>query len=126
MRYVLTPSFMLLCLVSTFGIASSELPKTWTKDFDITLSYSGSMDGSSTHISFNYDTCTYVRQIGMTKHEEGVFVLTEAERNEILKKLHELKVDKIHSEIGMATVNDGWSTSLCFGRFLLASFSEPN
>lgn len=112
---MLTSSIIVLCIVFASGMTAPELPETWTKDFAITLSYSGSMDGSSTHITFTYDTCTYARQTGMTKHEQGTFVLTEADRKEILKKLHELKVDKIRSETNMIPVKDGWSTSLCFG-----------
>lgn len=29
--------------------------------------------------------------------------------------MHELKVDKIRSEMSMRVVNDGWSRSICFG-----------
>lgn len=91
-----------------------ELPKTWTKDFTISISHTGSMDGSSTHLTFTYDSCKYVRNSGMEASKESFFRLTESDRIEILKKMHALKVDKIHSEASIAPVNDGWSTSLCF------------
>ncbi len=92
-----------------------KLPKTWTKDFIITLSYSGSMDGSNTKLTFTHDSCTYIRNSAMSASKNNVYVLTESDRVAILKKLQELKVDNIHSEANMAPVDDGWSMLLCFG-----------
>ena len=94
-----------------------ELPKTWEKDFTIRYSFSGSMDGSRTELIFSYDSCTYTIQPGMKAPKKGVFAMTEAGRMEILKKMHELKVNKVRSEMGVAAVDDGWSTSLSFGNF---------
>jgi hypothetical protein len=43
--------------------------------------------------------------------------MTEADRAEILKKMYELKVDKIKSEMTIAAVDDGWSSSLSLGSY---------
>lgn len=95
--------------------ADVTLPKTWTKDFIITVSYTGSMDGSSTSITFTFDSCKYVQKSGMKPKKEDSFVLTASERAEILNKLHAFKADKIRSEIKISPVDDGWSTLICFG-----------
>jgi hypothetical protein len=92
-----------------------ELPKTWTKDFTISYSFSGSMDGSRTKLTFSYDSCNYTIQPGMESPKTGVFAMTEANRVEILKKMHELKMNNIKSERRIAVVDDGWSKSLCLG-----------
>jgi len=92
-----------------------ELPATWTKDFKITYSFSGSMDGSRTELTFTYDSCNYTNKPGMKAPETIVFAMTEAYRAEILKKMHELKVHTIKSHLRTARVYDGWSTSLSFG-----------
>ena len=92
-----------------------ELPATWTKDFKITYSYSGSMSGSRTELTISYDSCNYTWQSGMKAPKTNVFAMTEANRAEILKKMHELKVNTIKSEMSIAAVDDGWSESLCFG-----------
>lgn len=57
----------------------------------------------------------YTINSGIHAAKKYRFLLTEADRNEILTQLRELKVDKIHSEMSIAPVNDGWSTSICFG-----------
>jgi|SoiMetStandDraft_2_1073263.scaffolds.fasta_scaffold231086_1 hypothetical protein len=92
-----------------------ELPSTWTKDFTITYSYSGSMSGSRTELTITYDSCNYKRQSGMKAPKTNVFVMTETDRVAILKKMHELKVNTIKSEMSIAPVDDGWSESLSFG-----------
>jgi len=116
MLHLLASLVVLLGTTATSAtLQNPELPSTWTKDFTITLSYSGSMDGSSTHIRFTHDFCHIVRQNGMNAPEERKFRLTEADRTEILKKLHALKVDNLKSERNPDPVNDGWLTSMCFG-----------
>jgi len=115
MRLLLASLVMLLGTAAYATVQHPELPTTWTKDFTITLTYSGSMDGSSTLIRFTYDSCHFVRQNGMNAPEERKFRLTEADRTEILKKLHALKVDNLKSERNPDPVNDGWLTSMCFG-----------
>lgn len=93
----------------------AKLPKTWTKDFFITLSFGGSMDGSRTDLRYTYDSCIYVRNSGMKAAKKDSFILTESDRTDILKRLHEMKVDKIRSEMSVSAVDDGWSISMCFG-----------
>ena len=92
-----------------------ELPKTWTKDFTISYSYNGSMDGSRTELKFSYDTCRYMVQGGMKAPKTGVFSMTETNRVAILQKMHALKVNTIKYEIRKYPVNDGHSETLCFG-----------
>jgi hypothetical protein len=91
-----------------------RLPQRWTEDFTITLSYSGSMSGHSSTITFTSDSCRYKWSTRMEGPKETAFQLTAAERAAILKKLHELKADKIQSESSFTKVNDGWSRSICF------------
>src|SRR5688572_24134064 len=86
-----------------------DLPKTWTKDFTISYSYSGSMDGSRTELKMTYDSCRYTVQQGMKAPKTGAFLMTEAGRAEILKKMHDLKVNTIKSKASMHPVNDGHS-----------------
>jgi len=97
------------------GDPAFELPKTWAKDFTISLSHSGGMDGSSTNLTFTYDSCTYLRNSSINAPMKISFALAKSERDELLKKMHELNVDKIRSDMSMNVVNDGWSRSLCFG-----------
>ena len=104
-----------LLVMLNMPTSNFELPKTWTKDFVITLSFTGSMDGSSTHVTFTYDSCSYKWNSGMKASKTGTYALTEANRVEILKKLRELKVNKIKSEMNIAAVSDGWSSLMCFG-----------
>ncbi len=117
---------MKVSLISIFILFSSlqvsaqigddfKLPKTWTKDFIISLSYSGSMDGSNTKLTFTHDSCTYIRNSVMNPSKSNVYLLTESDRVAILKKLQELKVDTTHSEANIDPVNDGWSILMCFG-----------
>lgn len=123
MRHLHASILVLVCVWSVYAASprESNLPETWTKDFIVTLSFTGSMDGSSTHIEFTYDSCKYLRQVGMEAPEESQVKLTETDRAEILKKLHELNVDKIDSEVNIAPVNDGWTSSLCFGTHCVSS-----
>ncbi len=99
---------------------NAKLPDTWTKNFVIRVSYSGSMDGSRTDLTFTYDSCKYIRKSGMKAPETSVFALTESNRAEILKKLKELKVADVKSEVSPAPVNDGWLTSMCFGNICMS------
>lgn len=68
-----------------------ELPATSTKDFTISLSHSGGMDGSSTYLTFNYDSCIYVRNSQVAEPKKYSFVLTKSDRSEILKKCMSLR-----------------------------------
>lgn len=52
MRHLFASVLILGCVLLAHATPPQEpkLPETWTKDFVITLSFTGSMDGSSTHI----------------------------------------------------------------------------
>ena len=97
-----------------------ELPKTWTKDFTISYSFSGSMDGSRTDLKMSYDSCSYTIKWGMNAPKTGTFSMTETNRAAILKKMHELKVNTIKSEVSIHPVNDGHSETLCFGHHCIS------
>lgn len=107
--------------LSTFAQIGGDvkLPETWAKDFIIMLSYHSSMSGTKTTVKFTFDSCTYqsVSNLKMRKRDNKlhVYKLKAADRIAILKKLQELKVDKIKSEHGVHAVHDGWSQSICFG-----------
>lgn len=106
--------------INNVPVNEFELPKTWTKDFTISYSYSGSMDGSRTELKISYDSCSYTIQRGMNAPQKGVFSMKEANRAEILKKMHELKVNTIKSEISKHPVDDGYSETLCFGHHCIS------
>lgn len=91
-----------------------SLPAKWEKEFTITLSYHGSMSGSSTEIRFTYDSCIYKNSSRTGKPVSRIYLLKESDRVAILAKLHELKADKIKSEHSIHAVYDGWSQSICF------------
>ena len=108
------PAFLVACCatISAFG---QEIPGEWTKDFEITLKFSGSMSGGFTDIKFTYDSCVYTNSGSHSDPTERKFYLLKADdRAAILKKMHELKADKIKAEHGVYPVNDGWSQSICF------------
>ena len=97
-----------------------ELPKTWTKDFTISYSFNGSMDGSRTELKISYESCNYKIQRGMNAPKTGAFSMTEANRAEIIKKMHDLKVNTIKSEVSLHPVDDGYSETLCFGHHCIS------
>lgn len=108
------PVLSLLIVLSHLNINKTpmdafELPKNWTKDFTITYSY------STTKLKFSYDSCNYTIQPGNSIPVTGVFAMTEANRIEVLQKMHELKVNTIKFERSVAAVSDGWEKSLGFG-----------
>ena len=108
----------LLIVLSHFNnvpMNKNELPKTWTKDFTITYSFNNTMGESRTELTISWDSCKYERTSRVNGHKKGVYVMTEADRIAILEKMRELKVNKIRSEMSMATVYDGWSESLSLG-----------
>jgi len=108
------PVLSLLIVLSHLNIFNApvnefELPKTWTKDFTITYSF------STTRLKLSHDSCNYTIQPGNSIPETGGFAMTEADRIEILTKMHELKVNTIKSKRIVAAVSDGWEESLSFG-----------
>jgi hypothetical protein len=114
MKTALIPMIILVATISV-SAQNDELPKTWTKDFVITYTFSGSMDGSRTSLKLTYDSCIYVRNTAMNAPKTTTVLLNESDRVAILKKLNELKIDKVKSEMNIAPVNDGWSELLCVG-----------
>lgn len=103
----------LILVIPMFGQA--QLPNTWDSGFTIRLSHSGSMSGGFTRIQFSFDQCEYENQSPEGKITRYSFKMTESVRTEILAKMHALKIDKIKSQATARVVNDGWSSSICFG-----------
>ncbi|MBN8575450.1 MAG: hypothetical protein J0L66_00835 [Cytophagales bacterium] len=87
----------------------------WPPDFTIKLSHTGSMSGSSLHIEYTYEQCTYLQQSLEGKPLRYSFPLTEAMREEILAKMQALKIENIKSNAVPRVVHDGWSEMLCVG-----------
>jgi hypothetical protein len=108
-------AFILMTLTNPFG-SNFELPKTWEKDFTISLSFNGSMDGSYLEATLTHDSCTYKQYSRMNEGGEvrKSFTIGEKERKEILKKMRELRVNEIKSQSGTRATNDGWQQSICF------------
>lgn len=115
---LLSGLFFLLTSFSSFSQLSNDfkLPDSWAKDFVITLSYHSSMSGGKTNVRFTFDSCTYLNQASHSKKSKlRTYKMKEADRVAILKKLNELKADKIKYESNVHAVHDGWSQSICFG-----------
>lgn len=108
-------SIIFISLALSVSAQNDKLAETWTKDFQITYTFGGSMDGSRTMLKFTYDSCIYVRNTGMTRPKTTKFLLSETDRATILKKMAELNIEKVKSEISIAPVRDGWSSLLCVG-----------
>ena len=106
-----------LATLSTISFFSSDfkLPATWEKDFTISVSHKGSMSTGTSEVMFTYDLCTYTMQPRNGGSVTKTYKLTEKDRLAIFKKLHDLKVDAIELKPTYATVNDGWSSSICLG-----------
>ncbi|MEJ0054371.1 MAG: hypothetical protein WDN75_01175 [Bacteroidota bacterium] len=64
---------------------------------------------------FTYDSCTYITSSSRNSPTKKRFALSQADRDKILKKMRDLKVDKIREGLTFTVQNDGWSTLLCFG-----------
>lgn len=126
MRYAFASVIIILgsVLMSTSKPFAFELPQIWTKDFTISISRAGGMDGSSTNVTFTYATAKYAIKSMTDGLKEGSFELMENDRNAILKKMHELKADKIHSEISPSAVDDGWSSTICFNQHCIEGGSS--
>ena len=108
--------------LSAFAQADDNftLPETWKEDFVITFSYHSSMSGGKTKVKFTFDSCLYMKQSSHSeKPKVKTYTLKEADRAAILKKLAELKADKIKSERSVYAVRDGWSKSICLGLYCI-------
>lgn len=79
------------------------------------------MDGSHTHGRITYDSCVLNLQSGQNAPIKGIYKMTEPDRKAIIKKLHELKADKIKGTAAIAAVNDGWSELIRMGDIWLSS-----
>jgi hypothetical protein len=106
---------ILLFAMPLFAQNDDSLPKQWDKTFVISVSHTGSMSGSTSHLTLTYDSCTYVSTSLHDRPKKKKFALTEGDRNAILKKMQDLKVDKIKEGMSIAAQHDGWSDVLCFG-----------
>ncbi len=86
-----------LCIivsVSTHAQFNFTFPKEWTKDFRIEMEDKGGMLDHETTIRFTYDSCVcYSRVQGKIKKHS--FLLTAAQRNEILQKAKLLRRDAV-------------------------------
>ncbi|WP_133259507.1 hypothetical protein [Pseudochryseolinea flava] len=110
----------LFLIAIIFFMASSNVlaqndDASWGKDFTITFSFTGSMDGSQTKLTFTYDSMIYTRNSGMTAPKTDLHTMTASDRTMIIKKMKALKIKEVTSESNMAPVNDGWSEMLCYG-----------
>jgi hypothetical protein len=115
MKSALTIAVVLFTHLSLFA-QHNKVPETWTKDFQITYTFSGSMDGSRTSLTLTYDSCIYIRNMAMNAPVTTKFLLSESDRSMILKKMTDLKIYKVKSEMSIAAVYDGWSSLLCVGQ----------
>ncbi|MBP9925602.1 MAG: hypothetical protein KBF45_06390 [Cyclobacteriaceae bacterium] len=115
MKASFTFVFVLIAGFSAYSqtLGEFKLPKTWEKDFTVSLANHGSMSAGATDLRFTYDSCIYTVS-SKNKAKRKVYLLKELDRVSILRKLQELKVDEIRPKSTYATVNDGWSESLCF------------
>jgi len=107
----------LLILASTMSMNpfNFSLPKTWDKDFVITLDFHSSMSGGTTDLKFTYDSCVYTTESKSAAPETKFYRMTEKDRVAILNKLESLKIDKVEPKKTFVAVHDGWSQSICFG-----------
>ena len=114
MKTIFFSTMILLVAMPLFGQRDSFLPKQWGKNFVISTSHTGSMSGGSSRLTFTYDSCKYVSSSLEDAPKVKKFALSQADRDEILKKMHDLKADKIKAGLSIGVQNDGWSNLLCF------------
>lgn len=110
----------LLYTVAMISQTDPKLPTTWTKDLVIEFSYTGSMDGSRTEGRITYDSCILKYQAGHKPSVKGSYRMKESDRTAIIKRLHELKADKITGKASKVPVDDGWSQSIRIGDIWLS------
>lgn len=115
MKTTLFSFIILLSAMNLFGQSNYKLPKEWDKSFVIRVSHTGSMSGGSSHVTFTHDSCKYEVNSLRDASEKKTFLLTQQDREMILAKMKELKVEKVKPEVRYGTQHDGWSTQLCFG-----------
>jgi hypothetical protein len=89
------------------------LPSVWSKDFTISIYDGGGMQDVALNIKFTYDSCHSVIRTGTIKKNKS-FALTRAYREQILKKMRELKVGQIRSKRSEGVTMDKGTTEICF------------
>ena len=95
------------------GDTTFIIPEKWKKDFRITISQKGAMRGVPYEIIFTYDSCRYLTAYGINDSEK-YYLMKEADRLLILKKLKDYKTNKIKSESNhLGITYDKGSTGLC-------------
>lgn len=126
MKYLIIPFAALLFSCSNSNTGSNtnagtndpeeesfEIPKKWEKNFSVTLYSGGGMNYESTNIFLFADSCRYVEM------ENGVdsikrFVLSQAEKEEVLLKLRSFNVSEIKTIELEGTVYDKETNRICF------------
>jgi hypothetical protein len=109
-------SFLMLLTQHSADIQQKRgytLPAAWTKDFIISLSSGGGMQDVATEITFTYDSCRHVERTGTIKKITG-FAMTASGRAEILRKMRELKVEKIRTVTSPGVTLDKGTDDICF------------
>jgi hypothetical protein len=121
MRYCIAAVLTIMIAMNSFGQSTEKvIPSGWAKDFIIEFSYTGSMDGSRTVGKITYDSCVIVYQAGHKAPVRGTYRMKENDRSTILKKLQDLKADRINSEASVVAVNDGYSQFIRIGDIYLS------
>ena len=123
------PILMLLFAVVAFSVSAqndNNLPATWDRDFRIILNYDNSMGQAHTTLRLTYDSCIYETDNPRDGHKKRVSLMTNTEREAILKKLHEFKAGEIESNHILAVVSDGWSESICFNTHCIEGGSSAD
>jgi hypothetical protein len=108
-------NFTLIISLFLLGCASTsryELPRIWSENFKISYYHGGGMLYESTTVTLSKDSCTYVEMKG-GKDNVKKFMLSEEEFRQVLEKMNELEVVKIHNK-KQELVHDKASTRLCF------------
>ena len=90
-----------------------KLPKEWSKEFTVTVSRGGGMLDERLAITLTYDSCKFMHRLQGEK-TENTFLMTNDLREEVLKKLHELKVDKIQVDFSVGLIYDKATSSIVF------------
>ena len=90
-----------------------KLPKEWSKEFTITLSRGGGMLDERLDITLTYDSCKFMHRIQGEK-TENTFLMTADFRAAVLKRLRELKVDKIQIDFSVGLIYDKATSSIVF------------
>lgn len=120
MKSIVTIVIMLCASMEATSQNDQKLPAQWHKDFVIEFSYTGSMSGDRTKGRITYDSCILDYEWGHTTATQGTYLMKEADRTAILKKLHALKPETIKGETDVVPVKDGWQTTLRLGDIWLS------